>query len=84
VNRFFLAALAACLPLLAQTSSLQGVVTDGHSAVVAEAIVSLINTETTAQRKSLASATGAYSFAQVPPGVYRIEVQHPGFRTFSS
>jgi hypothetical protein len=84
VNRLLVAAIAALLPLYAQTSSLQGTVTDAQNAAIADAIVSLINTDTTAQRKSLASSVGAYSFVQVPPGNYRVEVQHPGFRKFSS
>lgn len=84
MNRLLVAAIAALLPLYAQTSSLQGTVTDAQNAAIADAIVSLINTDTTAQRKSLASSVGAYSFVQVPPGNYRVEVQHPGFRKFSS
>jgi hypothetical protein len=84
VNRITALAVAALLPLAAQTSSLQGVVTDLQSAAIADAVVSLINQETSAQRKVLASPVGAYSFPQVPPGSYRVEVQKPGFRTFSS
>jgi hypothetical protein len=84
VNRITALAVAALLPLAAQTSSLQGVVTDLQSAAIADAVVSLINQETSAQRKVLASPVGAYSFPQVPPGSYRVEVQKPGFRTFTS
>ncbi len=84
MNRISALAVAALLPLAAQTSSLQGVVTDLQSAAIADAVVSLINQETSAQRKVLASPVGAYSFPQVPPGTYRVEVQKPGFRTFTS
>jgi len=79
-----LAAIAALLPLAAQTSSLQGTVSDAQGAAVPDAIVTLINAETAAQRKSLATGTGAYTFVQVPPGNYRVEVQRPGFRTFAT
>ena len=58
VNRLLVAAIAALLPLYAQTSSLQGTVTDAQNAAIADAIVSLINTDTTAQRKSLALEVG--------------------------
>lgn len=84
MSRLFLAALAALLPLAAQTSSLQGTIADLQGAAVPDAIVTLVNAETSAQRKSLASGAGAYSFVQVPPGAYRIEVQKPGFRTFTT
>lgn len=84
MNRLLLAALAAILPLAAQTSSLQGTVTDAQGGAVADAIVTLINTETTAQRKALASPVGTYSFVQLPPGTYRVETQCPGFRSFTS
>ncbi len=84
MNRLFVAAFAALLPLCAQTSSLQGIVTDAQNSAVADAIVTLIHPETSAQRKALASATGAYSFLQVPPGNYRLEVMRPGFRTHST
>ncbi|OYW11615.1 MAG: hypothetical protein B7X34_02900, partial [Acidobacteriia bacterium 12-62-4] len=76
--------MAALSPLAAQTSALQGNVTDGQNAAVGDAIVSLINQETAAQRKTLASPTGSFSFVQVPPGNYRLEVQKPGFRAFAS
>jgi hypothetical protein len=84
VNRFLFAAVAALLPLAAQSSSLQGTVTDAQSFAVTDAIVTLTNAETTAQRKALSSATGDYSFPALPPGNYRIEVAHPGFRGHKS
>jgi hypothetical protein len=82
--RIALVLLAALSPLAAQTSTLQGTVMDGQNAAVADAIVALVNQETAAQRKTLASPTGSYSFAQVPPGSYRVEVQKPGFRAFAA
>ncbi|MCX6591932.1 MAG: TonB-dependent receptor [Acidobacteria bacterium] len=76
--------LIAMLPLAAQSSSLQGTITDGQKAAIAESIISITNTDTAAARKALASATGAYSFVQLPPGNYKLEVQKPGFRTFTT
>ena len=84
MTRFLLLGLAALLPLAAQTSSLQGTVTDGQNAAVADAIVNLVNEETTTPRKTIASPLGSYSFAQVPPGAYRLEVAMPGFRVFKA
>ncbi len=81
-SRFFTAFLFGVLPLAAQTSSLQGLVTDAQSGAVPEAVVTAINQSTAAARKSLSNATGAYSFLQVPPGTYKVTVEKPGFRTY--
>ncbi len=69
------------LPLAAQTSSLQGVVSDQTGAVVPGAAVTITNTETSASRQELSDDTGTYKFLQVMPGPYKVEVQLPGFTT---
>lgn len=73
----------AALGLQAQTSSIQGSVTDSQNAIVPTAVVTLTNTATSASRKAV-SADGTYNFAQVPPGTYKLEAQSPGFRTFQA
>lgn len=72
------------MSLYAQTSSLAGLVTDQQGAAVPEAVVSITNADTSAARKVIVNANGSYSFAQMPPGNYKIEIQHPGFRTHTS
>ncbi|MBS1833332.1 MAG: DUF2012 domain-containing protein [Acidobacteria bacterium] len=73
----------ATLALHAQTSSIQGAVTDSQNAIVPNAMVTLTNSATSASRKTV-SADGSYQFAQVPPGNYKLEAQSPGFRTFQA
>ena len=75
---------ASLLSLYAQSSSLQGVVTDQQGAAITEAVVSITNIDTSAARKVIVNATGSYSFLQVPPGTYKVEIQQPGFRTYNS
>jgi len=70
--------------LHAQTSSLQGLVTDQQGSAITEAVVTISNSDTSASRKVIASAAGVYAFQQVPPGNYLLEVQHPGFRTYKT
>jgi hypothetical protein len=70
--------------LHAQTSSLQGIVTDQQGAAITEAVVSITNADTSAARKVIVNPTGNYAFQQMPPGNYKVEVQHPGFRTYNS
>ncbi|MBL0160379.1 MAG: carboxypeptidase regulatory-like domain-containing protein [Bryobacterales bacterium] len=72
------------LPVAAQTSSVQGRVTDGQGSVIPEAVITVSNQETSAIRKTVADATGSYRLVQVPPGPYLVEVQMPGFRTYTS
>ncbi len=81
MTRFFAAFLMSMLPLAAQTSSLQGLVTDGQSSAVPEAVVTATNLSTSAARKTLTSSSGAYSLLQMAPGKYKILVEKPGFRT---
>ena len=81
MNRLAIFLFAAVLPLVAQTSSLQGVVTDAQGAVVPAAIVTVTNTDTSASRKEVTDDSGAYKILQVPPGPYKIEAQKAGFKT---
>jgi hypothetical protein len=67
-SRLLTVFLLGVLPLAAQTSSLQGVVTDAQAAAIPEAVVTAINLSTSAARKAVTAATGAYSFLQVQPG----------------
>lgn len=72
------------MTLSAQTSSLQGVVADQQGATLPSAVVSLTNLDTSASRKVIVNETGVYAFSQMPPGAYKLEVQLPGFRTYTS
>ena len=82
LNAVLLAALlGSALPLSAQTSSLEGVVTDSQGAVVPDAVVTITNTDTSAARKEASNGKGAYEFLQVLPGPYHVEVQKPGFKS---
>jgi hypothetical protein len=83
-NRLIFALLLGVLPLAAQTSSLQGLVSDGQAGAIPEAVVTITNEGTSATRKTLTGETGTYSFLQVSPGVYKIVVEKPGFRAYSS
>ena len=72
--------IASSISLFAQSSSLQGTVTDAQGATIPEAVISIINQETSLSRRGVSNTMGAFSFVQVPPGNYRIEAQKPGFK----
>ena len=81
MKRLALFLFAATLPLAAQTSSLQGVITDAQGAVIPAAIVTVTNTDTSASRKEVTDDTGTYRMLQMVPGPYKIEAQKAGFKT---
>lgn len=69
-------------PLLAQgpTGEITGIVMDPSSAIVAGAAVDLLNTATGAARRVATNLSGAYAFPSLPPGIYTMTVEAPGFR----
>ena len=84
MKRLSLSFLLALLPVVAQTSSVQGVVTDPQGGIIPGANVTATNVDTTASRSVLADDTGKYSLLQMPPGPYKLQVLKPGFATYST
>jgi hypothetical protein len=63
--------------------TLTGTISDPGSAVVPNAAIAAINTETGARFETISTATGNYTIAQIPAGVYNLEVNSPGFGKFT-
>src|ERR1041385_1596954 len=63
------------------TTSLSGNVTDTTGAVIPGAEITLTNPATNATRTTTTNEIGAYVFAQVPPGTYKVEFKRDGFTT---
>ena len=77
--------LLALSPLLmygqmAGTGFVAGTVTDPSGAAVVGATVTLADTATNAERTATTNDTGRYSFANVTPGKYNINISKSGFR----
>ena len=86
-NMYRAVALAALLAsahtvALAQTvtATLVGSITDASSAALAGATVAATNRDTNLSRTTLSNATGDYRIPALPPGVYRIAIEHAGFK----
>ncbi|HEU4391184.1 MAG TPA: carboxypeptidase-like regulatory domain-containing protein [Blastocatellia bacterium] len=67
-------------PQTSAAATVSGTVSDAQGAVVAGAVITLIDTATNQGRTSTADDAGQYQFLAVQPGVYRISVTMPGFR----
>ncbi|HYP13666.1 MAG TPA: TonB-dependent receptor, partial [Bryobacteraceae bacterium] len=62
--------------------TITGTVTDPGGAVVPNAAITAINTETGARYESVSTGTGNYTLVSIPAGVYNLEVASPGFGKF--
>ena len=78
---------AACMvifnpSLVAQTTygSISGSLTDSSGAAIADAQVTLTNIGTAEKRSQTSGPDGLYSFVNLIPGRYRIEVEKTGFK----
>jgi len=65
-----------------QTGGVSGAVTDPAGAVVPGAGLTLTNLETNEARRQTSNDIGVFTFAALPPGRYRIEVEQTGFKRF--
>src|SRR5690242_18421472 len=74
----------AATSLTAQTfrGTILGTVTDPSGAVVAEAKVTVRNTQTGLERTTQTSANGSYSVPELPIGNYSVSISQTGFRGF--
>ena len=63
--------------------SVTGSVTDPSGAAVDGATVTLTNTGTSEKHTQTTSDQGTYSFVNVIPGAYRVDVEKPGFKRLS-
>lgn len=80
-----LASLASPALLPAQTNlgSIVGIVSDATGARVKDASVRVTNSGTGVMKSLSAGHDGAFSFVSMVPGNYALQVEAPGFRTYS-
>ena len=72
--------LTALLYAQSTNASLAGRVTDASNARIAGARIAAISTVTGRHYERLTDASGEYSVPNLPPGLYRIEIEKPGFK----
>src|SRR5947207_10582744 len=78
---FLLLSLSAA-SLLAQNDrgTVTGSVTDQGSAAIAGAAITATHIDTNTKYKAETSPDGEFHLPQMPVGVYRVTVEHPGFK----
>ncbi len=73
-----------CIPAFSQSNaSLGGIVTDATQAVLPGVTVTAANVETGIAKTTTTNATGAYGFAGMQVGMYKLTAELPGFQTQS-
>ncbi|MGH9663131.1 MAG: carboxypeptidase regulatory-like domain-containing protein, partial [Bryobacteraceae bacterium] len=85
-----LTALACLAPLAAipagaqyTNATLNGSIYDPSGAVVSEAKVSVLSTDTGLRRTAITGSDGTFSFTALPIGGYTLTVERPGFSKYS-
>lgn len=63
------------------TADLLGTVTDSNGAVISNAKVTIVNTDTQFTRTMNTTSAGDYSFTLLPPGTYTVRTEESGFKT---
>src|SRR5262245_62018739 len=72
--------LSPVLRAQSPNASVTGRVTDSSKAVITDASVAAIGPDTNVRHQATTNAMGEYYLANLPPAVYRIEIEKPGFR----
>ncbi len=65
-----------------QSAQIAGTVQDQSGAVLAQAQITLTNTETGIVRETLSGGDGGYTLPNLTPGTYRLSVSKPGFAAY--
>src|SRR5690349_14846367 len=77
-----LTVLLFTLTALAQSSTegaISGVVVDEHNAVITQARITAIHTETNSTVTGVSDGAGRFRLANLPPGAYTVEIAAPKF-----
>jgi len=75
----------SCLGVRAQSTygAIVGSVTDSSGAAITDANVTLTNVGTSEKRSQSSGSDGLFTFVNLFPGQYRIDVEKPGFKHFA-
>ena len=82
---FVAIAFLLALPALGQTlGEITGRISDPSGAGIPDAALTLTSISTNAVRHTTTTNDGDYAFPSVPPGVYNVKAEHPGFKLLTN
>src|SRR5579864_2296372 len=79
---FLFGATISLIPTLraqTPTAEITGTITDSSGAAVPAAAIRLIHTATNTRRSVSSNDAGVYDLPALPPGVYQLRIEKPGF-----
>jgi hypothetical protein len=79
-SALFVFSLTALVRAQSTSASVTGHVSDPSQALVVNAVIAAINADTNGRYATTTNSSGEYRLANLPPGMYRIEIQKPGFK----
>src|SRR5215475_1729461 len=79
-----LIAIAVAAPAQTPTGALQGSVTDPAKAIISDAVVTVKNKQTGAERAVSSKSSGEFFINNLLPGEYEVKVMAKGFKTYIS
>jgi hypothetical protein len=74
------ASFACVLCAQSTNASLTGRITDPAKAIIGGAKIAAISADTNVRYETTANGSGEYHLPNLPPGIYRIEIEKPGFK----
>jgi hypothetical protein len=76
--------LIVSLPIYSQSNlaGISGVVSDPSGGSIPEANVTATNTQTGVSTTAVTNTSGYYNVENLPIGIYRVNIQHAGFRSY--
>jgi len=82
---FVVISFLLALPLMGQTlGEITGRISDPSGAGIPDAVLTMTSVTTNAARQTTTTTDGDYSFPSVPPGIYKVKAEHPGFKIMTN
>jgi hypothetical protein len=72
-----------CLFGQAETGAIAGTITDASNAIVTDAKVAVVSSNTGLRRNTTTGSEGEYAITNLKPDIYDLTIEHAGFQTYT-